>query len=74
MKKVVISASASLQPAIRKWADYWQKKNCRILNWPRPIAKTDFSKKWPGIHKDFYKSLIKTDILFVANEDFKNQK
>lgn len=74
MKKVVISASASLQLAIQEWADYWQKKNCRILNWPRPIAKKDFLKKWPDIHQDFYKSLDKADILFVANENAKGQR
>ncbi len=40
-----------------------------MLNWPQPISKKGFFKKWPKIHKKFYETLKITDIHFVANEN-----
>lgn len=68
-KKFVISASASQTEAIGKWKKYWEDKGFEIINYPIGISKEDFIDVWPKVHEDFYKSLSKCDIHFVANED-----
>lgn len=68
-KKVVISASASQTEAIGKWMKYWGDEGCEIVNYPIGIKEDDFLNVWPKVHEDFYKSLDKCDIHFVANED-----
>ncbi len=72
MKKIVISASSSLQDEIEKWAKFFQSREFDILNWPKPIKAENFLAKFPLIHKEFYESLNDTDILFVANEHKNN--
>lgn len=66
MTKVVISASASLSGEIDKWLKFFRGKKFNVLNYPKKI-KGDFTKKFPSVHRNFYKSLNKTDIHFVAN-------
>ncbi len=72
-RRVVISASASNQVAIIKWRKYWTSLGYRVINDPgQEISKEDFSKTWPGVHKYFYRTISKTDILFIANADKNN--
>ena len=71
LKKVVISASSSQHLVIKKWLKYWKEKGYRVINHPIQIKKSNFQTDWPKIHKDFFSSLSKADILFIANEDKK---
>ncbi len=67
--KVVIAGSASLQNEIKKWVEYWNSKDgYSVLAYPKAIALESFEKLYPSIHIDFYKSIAKADILFIANE------
>lgn len=68
-KKVVISGSASLHKNINEWVKYWSsKKNYSVLDYSRIIPKENFNTLYPNIHKNFFKNITKTDILFIANE------
>lgn len=60
-----------MRDEINKWLSYFQNRGFEILNYPRQIKGNDFLEKFPSVHKDFYKALNETDILFVANE-YKN--
>jgi len=67
--KIVIAGSASLQDEIKKWVQYWNsQKDCLVLNYPEIIPKDNFAELYPEVHKNFFKDIIKADILFVANE------
>ena len=68
--KVVIAGSAKLQKEIDKWITYWNnKEGYFVLNYPQAIPRDDFEKRYPDIHKNFFKSITEADILFVMNED-----
>lgn len=69
MKNVVIAASSKLQKDINKWVKYFESNNYNILNYPKSIDKDEFLQLYPNIHKNFFKSIIKTDIFFLMNED-----
>lgn len=72
MKKVVIAGSASLQDEIMKWREYWEnQENHLVINYPVPIEKENFANEYPKVHKEFFESILKADILFIANEDKK---
>jgi len=73
-KKVVIVSSVSLQEKIEYWKNFWEHKNFKVINRPSLIEKDQFIKKYPKIYKDFFKSIVETDILFVLNEDQKGVK
>lgn len=67
--QVVIAGSATLQKHIQKWIHYWNSKDgYSVLDYPKLIPKKDFKKLYPNIHKNFFKNIIESDILFVANE------
>lgn len=68
-KKIVISGSASLDKKMKDWVCYWQSIGHEIIDWPVSIKKDSFYKKWPTVHKNFYKALEKTEVHFIANED-----
>ena len=71
--KVVIAGSAKLPIEIERWVDYWNKKNnCEVLNFPKQIPAENFEQIYPEVHVDFFKNIIETDILFVANEEKNN--
>lgn len=69
MKKIVISGSSKLQDKIKNWVEYFSKSNYKILDYPKPIDEKNFIDLYPNIHKNFYESITKTDILFIMNED-----
>jgi hypothetical protein len=70
MKKVVISGSAKLQQELGKWNDWWQKAGFSVLYCPDLIdPKVDFSTAYKDTYERFYRSLLKSDVLFVMNED-----
>lgn len=69
MKKIVISGSSKLQDKIKYWNKLFTNKNCKVLDYPRPIDEEKFKELYPNIHKTFFQNIIKTDILFIMNED-----
>jgi len=74
MQKIVITGSASLEERVIYWFNVFSRNNFKVLAYPVPLSKEIFIKKYPDIHKDFYKSITKTDILFVMNEEKKGIK
>ncbi len=68
-KKVVIAGSASLQKKVQFWKKYWEDKDCSVINYPSTVPKETFLAEYPQVHKDFFKNIIESDILFVMNED-----
>ena len=68
-KKVVIAGSASLQEKVQFWKKYWEDKKCSVTDYPSPISEETFLEEYPQVHKDFFKNIIESDILFVMNED-----
>ena len=69
MKNVVIAGSAKLQDKISHWVNYWKNKNHNILDYPVPIEEENFLKEYPDVHRDFFKNITETDVLFIMNED-----
>lgn len=70
MKKVVIAGSASLIDTMEYWRDYWDSKDgYRVINYPQAIDKDSFDKLYPDVHGNFFKDILSSDILFVANDD-----
>ena len=72
MKKIVIAGSSKLQDNINYWVDYFKRKNYEVLDYPKPISKSEFMELYPNIHKEFFECITKADILFVMNEDKNN--
>ena len=67
--KVVIAGSASLQENIKMWIKYWNsKKDHSVLDYPKIISKDKFDNLYPDVHKNFFKNIAETDILFIAND------
>jgi hypothetical protein len=58
-----------LQDKINSWKLFFQNNNYEILDYPKPIAEEKFLELYPNIHKSFFENIIKTDILFIMNED-----
>lgn len=73
MRKVVITGSAKLQTDIYYWKQKFSNSNYEVLDYPKEIEKERFMELYPRIHKEFFENIIKTDILFIMNED-KNGK
>lgn len=69
MKKVVIAGSAKLQKEVDKWVKFFTEKNYEVLDCPRRIEETKFMDLYPNIHIEFLQNIIKTDMLFLMNED-----
>jgi len=69
MKKVVIIGSASLREKSEHWKKFWEKKGCIVIDYPKPIPEKSFLEKYPNVHKEFFKNITETDILFIMNED-----
>lgn len=69
MKKVVISSSAKLQNNISYWKRKFSDNDYEVLDYPKTIKKGKFMEVYPSIHKEFFENIIKTDILFIMNED-----
>lgn len=72
MKNVVIAGSAKLQKKIDKWIKYFEENDYNILDYPKEIEKIKFKELYPDIHKEFLQNIIKTDILFIMNENKNN--
>ena len=68
-KKVVIAGSVSLQGKIEYWKSFWEQKGCKIIDCPVVVTKESFLEDYPKVYKDFFQNIIKSDILFVMNED-----
>jgi hypothetical protein len=67
--KVVMAGSAKLQNEIQKWITYWNnKEGYSVLDYPKTIPQDNFEELYPDIHKNFFKNIIETDVLFIANE------
>lgn len=73
MKKIVIAGSVKLQKEVEKWKNFFENKNYEVLDYPRAIEEKKFIELYPNIHTEFLENVIKTDMLFVMNED-KNGK
>ena len=73
MKKVVIAGSAKLQKEVENWKNFFENKNYEVLDYPRTIEEEKFIELYPNVHIEFLENVIKTDMLFVMNED-KNGK
>ncbi len=73
MKKVVIVWSTSLQDKISLWLKYWNN-NYDVIAYPKKIEKEFFLEKYPNIHINFFKNIIKSDIVFLMNENKNNIK
>lgn len=73
-KKIVIAGSSSLQKEVQFWKEYWESKDNTVINYPAPIPKGALLEKYPQVHKDFFKNITESDILFVMNEDKNNIK
>lgn len=58
-----------MQDKINSWKLFFQNNNYEILDYPKPIAEEKFLELYPNIHKSFFENIIKTDILFIMNED-----
>lgn len=69
MKKIVIAGSSKLQDKINYWLEKFEKSNYEILDYPRPMDDANFINLYPNIHKEFFKNIVNTDILFIMNED-----
>ncbi|MFA6215784.1 MAG: hypothetical protein WC768_04400 [Patescibacteria group bacterium] len=67
--KVVIAGSSKLQNKIQKWIEYWNSKNgYSVLDYPKVIPQDNFEKFYPDFHKNFFKNITMTDVLFIAND------
>lgn len=73
-QKVVIAGSASLQKKVHYWKKHWENKGYNVIDYPTPIPKETFLEEYPKVHKDFFNNIVKSDILFVMNEDRNNIK
>ncbi len=73
MKKIVIAGSAKLQNEVNKWLKVFESKKYKILDYPRVIEDSKFIELYPNVHTEFLENIIKTDMLFIMNED-KNGK
>ena len=51
------------------WLDLFERKNYEILDYPRLIEEQRFMELYPKVHTEFLEKIIKTDILFIMNED-----
>lgn len=69
LKKICISGSAKLQERIDYWIKFFYDNNYNVIDFPRPIEKKKFMKLYPDIHKEYMVNIMRTDILFVMNED-----
>lgn len=69
MKTIVIAGSAKLQNEVNHWLDFFERKNYEILDYPRSIEEQKFMELYPNIHTEFLENIIKTDMLFIMNED-----
>jgi len=67
--KVVIAGSANFQENIKNWIEYWNsKKDHLVLDYPKILPRDNFDNLYPSVHKNFFKNIIKADILFIAND------
>jgi hypothetical protein len=69
MKKVVIAGSSSLKEKSEYWKKFWENKGYWVTNYPLPIPDETFFEEYPNVHKEFFKNITETDILFIMNED-----
>ncbi len=69
MKKIVIAGSAKLQKEVNRWLDFFKKNNYEILDYPKSIEEQRFMELYPNIYIEFMKNIVKTDVLFIMNED-----
>lgn len=69
MKKVVIAGSAKLQEKINGWKNYFEHKGFEVLDYPVVIDEQYFMEIYSEVHKKFFENIMKTDYLFVMNED-----
>ena len=69
MKKIVIAGSAKLQKEANSWLNFFSKKDYEILDYPKSIEKHRFMELYPNILNEFLQNIVKTDVLFIMNED-----
>ena len=56
---------------MKHWKQYWEDNGDVVTSYPSPIPKETFLEEYPKVHKDFFKNITESDILFVMNEDKK---
>ncbi len=69
MKKIVIAGSAKLHEKVSEWVKFFEIRNYEILDYPKIIEKERFMELYPMVHKSFFESVTKADVLFIMNED-----
>ncbi len=62
------------QKEIKEWKEAFENEGFEVIVYPVSIPKQNLKKEYPVVHKNFFKSLTNTDILFVLNEDKKGIK
>ena len=66
--KIVIAGSAKLQDEIKEWIQYWNSKDgCLVVNYPKELSQDNFEEQYPDVHRNFFKSIVEADVLFIAN-------
>lgn len=69
MRKLVICGSVSLKNEIKKWVNYFEKNNFKVIAYPKTIEEDKFTQVYPEVHKSFLENITKCDVLFIMNED-----
>lgn len=70
MKKVVISGSVRLQQGLKKWNQRWLSAGFDVIYLPELIDHDEnFTAAYKDTYRRLYKSLLRTDVLFVMNEN-----
>lgn len=68
MKKIVVSGSGKnrekIEGLIKKLSGFYD-----ILNYPKDISKEKFLELYPHIYREFYESIVKTDVFLLFNYD-----
>lgn len=68
MEKIVVSSSGKcrekIDGLIKRLSDFYD-----ILNYPKDISNENFLELYPYIHKEFYESIVKSDVFLLFNYD-----
>ena len=66
---IVIAGSASLRERAEYWKAFWEAKDYQVLDYPKAIARDNFLRDYPDVHRNFFRQIEQTELFFVMNED-----